>query len=167
MTRTIRRAARADLPGINDIYNHYVRETAITFDIEPWSMERRTEWFTQFADHGRHQLLVAVDEGGVIGFAGTHQFRTKAAYDTTVETTVYLAPGSTGGGVGSSLYAALFDAIADADIYTLIAGITMPNDASVALHRRFGFADAGVMHAVGRKFERFWDVLWMEKAARA
>ena len=165
MTHTIRRATSADLGAINDIYNHYVRETAITFDIDEWSLERRREWFAQFEEVGRHQLVVADVGGNVAGFAGTHQFRTKAAYDTTAETTIYCAPGSGSSGLGSALYTALFDAIANEDIYTLIAGITLPNDASVALHRKFGFVEAGTMHAVGRKFERYWDVLWMEKAA--
>ena len=162
-TARIRPATSDDLAAINDIYNHYVRETAITFDIDEWSMERRREWFEQFGDGGRHRLLVAERDGVVSGFAGTHQFRTKAAYDTTVETTIYCAPGSTGTGIGRRLYARLFEALADEDIRSMIAGITMPNDASVALHRRFGFVDAGVMHAVGRKFDRFWDVLWMER----
>lgn len=171
----IRPATVDDRPAIVEIYNNYVINTAITFDLEPYSVEARRPWFEQFADDGRHRLLVAEQDareqaGGaqadarVVGYAGSHQFRTKAAYDTTVETTIYLAPGYEGRGIGRALYAALFEAIADEDVHTLIAGITLPNDASVALHERFGFSRAGLMHAVGRKFEQYWDVLWMERA---
>jgi phosphinothricin acetyltransferase len=159
----IRPATIDDLPAIVDIYNHYVVHTPITLDLDPVTVETRRPWFDQFAPNGRHQLLVAIDANTVLGYAGTHQFRVKAAYDTTVETTIYLASGATGRGLGRVLYTALFEAVAGEDIHTLIAGITLPNEPSVALHERFGFAPAGVMHAVGRKFEQYWDVGWYEK----
>jgi phosphinothricin acetyltransferase len=162
----IRRATEADLERVNEIYNHYVRHTAITFDIEPFTLDERRAWFAQFAAGGPHRLLVGEFEGAVVAYAGTHRFRTKAAYDTTVETTVYCAPEMRGRGVGSALYGALFEAIREEDVRMAIAGITMPNDASVALHERFGFERAGLMHGVGRKFGRYWDVLWMEKRLR-
>ena len=95
--------------------------------------------------------------------AGTHQFRTKRAYDTTIETTIYCAPEATGRGIGVLLYSALFDVLADEDIRSYIAGITLPNDASIKLHERFGFTSAGRMHAVGRKFGQYWDVGWYER----
>jgi phosphinothricin acetyltransferase len=159
----VRAATVDDLPRITDIYNHYVVNTPITFDLEPVTLDNRRAWFAQFSATGRNRLLVALDAGGAVaGYACSHQFRTKAAYDTTVETTVYCAPEATGTGAGSALYAALFDAIAGEDIETAVAGITLPNDASVALHERFGFRPAGVMHAVGRKFDRYWDVGWYE-----
>ena len=160
---TIRPATGADLPRITEIYNHYVTHTAITFDLEPYTVEARRPWFAQFAPQGRHRLLVAEDAGVVVGYAGSHQFRTKAAYDTTVETTIYCAPDAVGCGTGRALYDALFEALASEDIHAYIAGITLPNEASVALHARFGFVEAGVMHAVGHKFNRYHDVLWMER----
>jgi phosphinothricin acetyltransferase len=153
-----------DLPRLTEIYNYYVEHTAITFDIEPYSVERRrSEWFEKFRTTGRHRLLVAADESGVIGYAGTMQFRTKAAYETTVEMTVYCAPGATGRGLGGALYSALFEALRGEDIHMAVAGVTLPNDASVRLHERFGFRRAGTFHAVGRKFGRYWDVAWFEK----
>jgi phosphinothricin acetyltransferase len=160
---SIRDARASDLPRLTAIYNHYVERTAITFDLEPYTVESRRPWFAQFAPRGRHRLLVAEADGEVIAYAGTHQFRTKAAYDTSVETTIYCAPEATGRGIGRALYEALFDAVRDEDINAFIAGITLPNEASVALHERFGFRPAGVMHAVGRKFDRFWDVGWYER----
>ena len=159
----IRPAAIDDLPGLTEICNHYTIHTPITFDLEPFTVEQRRAWFEKFADTGRHRLLVAVDGGTVAGFAGTSQFRAKAAYDTTVETTIYCAPEATGRGIGSMLYAALFEALRGEDIRMAIAGITLPNDGSVRLHERFGFVRVGLMHGVGRKFGQYWDVAWYER----
>jgi phosphinothricin acetyltransferase len=111
-------------------------------------------------------LLVAAESGHIVGYAGTGRFRAKQAYDTSVEATVYCAPGFTGRGIGSLLYAALFEAIANEDINRILGGITLPNDASMALHRRFGFRQAGVFTANGRKFGQYWDVAWVERALR-
>ena len=159
----IRPATIDDVPRLTEIYNHYLVHTAITFDLDPVTVAERREWFGQFAETGRHQLLVATGADGVVGYAGSHQFRTKKAYDTTVETTIYCAPGALGRGIGGTLYAALFEALGREDVRLAVAGITVPNEASIALHERCGFVHAGRMHAVGRKFGRFWDVEWMEK----
>lgn len=160
---SIRDARERDLERINEIYNHYIVHTPITFDIEPWTIDARRAWFAKFAPAGRHRLLVGEDAGVVVGFAGTSQFRTKAAYDTTVEMTIYCAPEATGRGIGRALYARLFDELRGEDIRMAVAGITLPNDASVRLHEAFGFVPVGLFHAVGRKFGRYWDVLWMER----
>jgi phosphinothricin acetyltransferase len=159
----VRTATADDLQQIADIYNHYVLHSAITFDIDAVTIENRRAWFAQFAPTGRHRLFVVEQKGTLLGYAGTHQFRTKAAYDTTVETTVYCAPSAVGQGIGTLLYGALFEATREEDIHSLLAGITLPNAPSVALHRRFGFTEAGVTHAVGRKFDRYWDVGWYER----
>jgi phosphinothricin acetyltransferase len=159
----IRGATRADLPRLTEIYNHYVIHTAVTFDIEPYTVERRVAWFEQFGLSGRHRLLVAEDDTTVTGYAGTTRFRPKAAYDTTVETTVYCAPDATGKGIGGQLYSALFDAIAGEDIHSIVAGYVLPNPASAALHARFGFQPVGVFRENGRKFGRYWDVTWVER----
>lgn len=160
---TVRRADERDLARLTEIYNHYVRETPITFDIDPYSVKQRRAWLEKFSKVGRHQLFVAEQDGIVLGYAGTTGFRDKRAYDTTVEMTVYCAPEATGRGLGRLLYAELFDALRGEDIRSAVAGITLPNDASIALHERFGFTLAGVMREVGRKFDRYWDVAWYEK----
>src|SRR5439155_4360841 len=150
---TIRGATDTDLPRITDIYNHYVGTSPATFDLVPFTVEQRMEWFEHYGTIGRHRLLVAESANSeIVGYAASSQFRTKPAYDTTVETTIYCAPEATGRRVGGALYAALFDAIRDEDIRVAIAGITLPNDASVALHERFGFHRVGLMPEVGRKF---------------
>jgi phosphinothricin acetyltransferase len=159
----IRSARPSDLPRLVEIYNHYIAQTPITFDIEPVTLEQRRSWLEQFGAMGRHRLLVAEAAGVLVGYAGTHAFRTKQAYETTVETTIYCAPDAVGQGIGRALYTALFDALRAEDIHSFIAGITLPNQASIALHERVGFTLSGTMHAVGRKFDRYWDVGWYEK----
>jgi phosphinothricin acetyltransferase len=159
----IRRGREDDLAALTELYNHYVEHTPVTFDLAPFAVEARRPWLGGFAERGPHQLFVAEEDGRVLGWAGAHRFREKRAYDTTVETTIYLASGATGRGLGSALYERLFAALAGEDVHRAVAGITLPNDASVALHRRFGFREIGVFHEVGRKRGRYWDVLWLEK----
>jgi phosphinothricin acetyltransferase len=159
----IRSAVRADLPRLTEIYNHYVIHTPVTFDLEPYTVERREAWFSQFDVSGRYRLFVAEENGSVVGYAGTTRFRLKAAYETTVETTIYCDPRAIGKGIGSRLYGALFDAIQHEDIGRIVAGYTLPNPASAALHERFGFQRVGVFTENGRKFGRYWDVAWNER----
>ncbi len=159
----IRTARLDDLPRLTEIYNHYIINTPITFDIDPVTVAERHPWFEQFSEAGRHRLFVAEEANVVLGYAGSHQFRVKKAYDTTVETSIYCAHEATGRGIGSALYTALFEALRAEDIHMIMAGITMPNAASAALHDRFGFAPVGIMHAVGYKFSQYWDVAWYEK----
>jgi phosphinothricin acetyltransferase len=153
----IRAADRSDLPALLDIYNHYIVNTPITFDIEAQKVEQREKWFAQFAPTGRHRCFVAVRDERAIGWACSARFKDRAAYDTTIETSVYVAPGLGGQGIGSSLYRTLFDAIAGEDVHRAFAGITLPNPASEAIHKSFGFEHVGTYHEVGRKFGRWWD----------
>jgi phosphinothricin acetyltransferase len=159
----IRPAIADDHAAITDLYNHYVVRTPITFDVEPYALQARRPWFEQFADGGRYRLLVAEGAEGILGYACTLRYRPKAAYETSVETSVYLRPDATGQGLGALLYGALFAALRGEDVHRALAGITLPNPASVALHRRFGFRSVGVYSHVGRKFGRYWDVEWFEK----
>ncbi len=160
----IRTAQRGDLARITEIYNYYVLNTPVTFDVEAYTLERREAWFEQFGLAGRHRLLVAEENGVVMGYAGTTRFRPKAAYETTVETTVYCAPEAVGKGIGRRLYAELFDVLRGEDIHRFVAGYALPNPATEALHRRFGFEVVGVFSENGRKFGKYWDVCWVERA---
>jgi phosphinothricin acetyltransferase len=162
----VRPALRSDLPRITEIYNYYVVNTPITFDLEPVRAEERGHWFDEHSDGARYRLFVAEEGTRVLGYAGTSRFRDKAAYDTSVETTIYCAAEATGRGIGTLLYRALFESVQNEDVHRLLAGITIPNDASVRLHERFGFTRMGVYSEVGRKFGRYWDVLWMERPLR-
>ena len=154
----IRPIEAGDLPALTDIYNHYVRETPATFEIEPYSLEQRRTWLAGFAATGRYQCFVAVKDGAPLGWASSHRYKDRAAYDPTVASSVYLAPPARGQGLGRRLYATLFEALAREDIHRIAAGITLPNEASVGLHRSFGFEPVGIYREVGRKFGRFWDV---------
>ena len=160
----IRHAILDDLPALTDIYNHYVRSTPITFDLEEFTVEGRRPWFDHHSPVGRHQLLVADDAGRVLGYAGTGPFRAKQAYETSVEMSIYVAPDATGRGIGTALYEELFPLLAKEDVHRALAGITVPNPASIALHARFGFVQVAHFTENGRKLGRFWDVVWMEKS---
>jgi len=159
----VRPALVSDLPALTDIYNHYVVHTPITFDVDPSTTEERRGWFDDHAETGRYRLLVADEHGDVVGYASTSRWRPKAAYGTTVESSVYVRHDAVRRGIGRALYDALFDAIAHEDVHTIVAGIALPNDASVALHERVGFRQVGVFRDVGRKFGRFWDVAWFQR----
>ena len=161
---TVRHATMEDLPSMTEIYNYYIVNTHITFDVRPYRPEERVQWFHEHSDGKRYRLLVAYNsESGVLGYACTGRHRTKDAYDTTVEASIGCRPDSVGRGVGTLLYGALFDAIADQDIRRIVAGIAQPNRASDVLHERFGFKEIGVFTEVGRKFGKYWDVRWMER----
>ncbi|MHC3818280.1 GNAT family N-acetyltransferase [Streptomyces sp. DT9] len=176
----VRPGIEGDLEALTDIYNHYVRETALTFDTAPFTPGQRLPWLRSYPVDGPHRLLVAqdvrnVDAPGadgpdtdgpaprILGYATSSAFRPKAAYSTSVEVSVYCAPGAAGRGIGTLLYTALFEALAGEDLHRAYAGITQPNEASVRLHDRFGFRHLGTYAEVGRKFGRYWDVAWYEK----
>ncbi|MFK8906978.1 GNAT family N-acetyltransferase [Streptomyces sp. YS-3] len=159
----IRAAVEDDLEELTRIYNHYVVETPITFDIEPFTVEQRRPWLAAHPGHGPHRLLVAEEGGTVLGYATSSAFRPKPAYSTSVETSVYLAPEQVGRGVGSQLYTALFEVLKGEDVRQVLAGVALPNEASLQLHLRFGFQPVGVYREVGRKFGRYWDVAWFQR----
>lgn len=160
---SVRPAHIDDLPRLTEIYNHYITNTPTTFDLEPYTVEQRAEWFSHYAAIGRHRLLVAEEDGNVLAYTSTSRFHPRAAYDTTVELTILCAPEAVGFGIGQRLYEVLFEEISDEDIHLAVAAITLPNDASCALHERFGFTRAAVLPEVGRKFGQYWDVVWYAK----
>ncbi|WP_369216465.1 GNAT family N-acetyltransferase [Streptomyces flavofungini] len=164
----VRPGVEADLEALTDLYNHYVRETAITFDTVVFSPEERRHWLLSHPKDGPHRLLVAQERrsgssgGRVLGYVTSSPFRIKPAYATSVEVSVYCAPDAAGRGIGTLLYKALFEALADEDVHRAYAGVAQPNEASVRLHERFGFRHVGTYREVGRKFGRYWDVAWYE-----
>ncbi len=160
----IRSGVLEDLPRLTEIYNYYVRESAVTFDVEAFSVERRREeWFGLFSESGRYRLVVAECGGEVMGYACTVPFHKKPAYATSVETSVYLAPEATGKGIGAKLYAELFERLRGAGVHRYYAGVTQPNPASMALHKKFGFRKVGALRECGFKFGKFRDVVRLEK----
>jgi phosphinothricin acetyltransferase len=159
----VRPATEKDLEAVNEIYNHYVIDTHITFDEQPMSMEARAEWFSHYSEAGRHRLMVATESDKVAGYASSSRFRPKPGYLTSVEVSIFLSPDAVGQGVGSRLYTELFKALEGEDLHRAYAGIALPNPASIALHEKFGFKRVALFTEQGRKFGRYWDVAWFEK----
>ncbi len=157
----IRPGMDADLEAVNDLYNHYVRTTPATFDLDEQTMDARRHWFEGFG--GPYRLVVAISDAGFLGYACTKPLFDRRAYETSAFSSVYCHPDHLGEGVGRALYTALFDAITGEDLHRLYAGITVPNAGSFALHERFGFTQVAYFSEQGRKFGRYWDVAWFEK----
>lgn len=162
MTRLVRDAGMDDAAACARIYATYVDDTAITFETEaPDSAEmgRRIA-----AAHLKHEWLVL--EGGageIVGYAYATEFKARAAYQWSVETSVYLDPTRQRGGGGRLLYTELLSRLAGRGYRRAFAGITQPNDASMAFHRVFGFQPAGVFRRVGFKNGSWRDVAWLQR----
>ncbi|MBE9063288.1 GNAT family N-acetyltransferase [cf. Phormidesmis sp. LEGE 11477] len=164
MLTSIRNFRPEDIEALVHLYNRYIEETTITFDIAPHTVEhRQAHWLSHYHATGRHRLIVAECDEKVVGYASSSQFRVKAAYDTSVETSIYMDMSFRAKGIGTQLYTALFQALDEEDVHRAYAGITMPNDVSVAIHQKFGFKQVGLFKEVGRKFRKYWDVAWFEK----
>jgi phosphinothricin acetyltransferase len=163
MSILIRRVQQSDLAALTAIYNHYVETTAITFDLQPKTLEQRQGWLDGFAESGRHQCFVAEVGGEAVGWASTGKFREKAAYDSTVETSIYLKPGLQGQGIGRRLFESLFGVLAGEDVHSAVGVVTLPNEPSIRLHQAFGFVLAGTLRESGRKFGRLWDIGMYQK----
>jgi len=159
----IRAGREDDLEELTRIYNHYVENTSITFDVKPFTIEQRRPWLDAHPAQGPHRLLVAEGDGQVLGYATSSPFRPKAAYATTVETTIYLAPGNAGRGLGGRLYTTLLETLRTENVHLAVAGVTVPNEASQRLHLRCGFRQVGVFEEVGHKFGSFRDVAWYQQ----
>ncbi|MEM6449206.1 MAG: N-acetyltransferase family protein [Cyanobacteria bacterium P01_D01_bin.105] len=164
MVIKIRAFDNADIEALTKIYNWYVLKTTITFDLEPYTVEQRqVRWMCHYAAAGRHRLIVAELDGQVIGYASSSQLRIKPAYDPSVEVSIYLSHRFQRLGIGSLLYEKLFEQLRTEDVHRVYAGITVPNEASLAFHQKFDFVEVGRFHEVGRKFGQYWDVVWLER----
>jgi phosphinothricin acetyltransferase len=157
----IRPGTLRDLPALTAIYNAYVESSLATFDDVAFT--DRSQWFSHYGVPP-YFLLVAEVDSAVVGYATSSPHRPKAGYRSSVETSVYLSPDATGQGLGQALYDALLPLVDAAGVHRCLAGIALPNDASVALHQRFGFTEVGVFTEVGTKFGRYVDVAWFERS---
>lgn len=156
-TASIRPATEPDASAIAAIYNHYVRETVITFEeqaVDDQAMADRLRT-VQAQDL---PFLVSETHQGVVGYAYATPWRQRSAYRHSVESSVYLAPAATGRGLGLALYRSLLDELRRRPVHAVIGGITLPNPASVAVHERAGFTRVGHFPEIGRKFGRWLDV---------
>lgn len=164
----IRAATLSDAAAIAGIYNHYVTETVVTFEEEPVSaaeIARRIEevqsaslpWLV--AEAG----LDAVDASDIAGYACATRWKVRSGYRFSAEITVYLAPGRAGQGIGSKLYGQLFPLLQARRIHAVMGGIALPNEASVALHEKFGMRKVAHFERVGFKLDRWIDVGYWQR----
>ena len=159
----IRRATATDAERIAEIYNWYVLNTVITFEttvVTPSDMRQRIQEHLETYD-----WLVGESHQQIVGYAYYGSFRTRAAYNHTVESTVYLSQEATGKGFGTSLYSALLESATRNGFREMIGVIALPNPASIALHRTMGLHEVGVLRGVGYKFGQHVDVgLWQRSS---
>lgn len=157
---TIRPARTSDATAIAEIYNHYVRTSTATFDTEEKSVEDRVGWLAEHA--GPYPVLVAEKDGVVVAWGALSRWGTRCAYRHTVEISVYVAPGATAGGVGPALAEELLGEARRLGHHAVVSQIVGENEPSLKMAMRMGFEHVGTLKQVGRKFDRWLDVVLME-----
>lgn len=160
---TIRQGKFIDLNVINEIYNYFILNSAITFDVEPWTIQKRKDWFYSIIKNDRLNLLVALNNNKLIGFAYNSPFKPKQAFDSSTELTIYMAIDNSIKGVGKALYRHLLLSLQSNNYHRAYAWITAPNEPSMRLHGRLGFKQVGLMKEVGYKHGKYHDVVLLEK----
>ena len=157
----IRAATPDDAAGLLAIYAPFVARTAVSFETQVPCVQEFTSRIEKALD--RWAWLLAEGDGQCIGYAYGTSHRERAAYRWSVETSAYVAPNWHRRGIGRSLYLELFAALVRRGYCNAYAGIALPNEASIALHRAVGFEPVGVFESVGRKFDRWHDVSWWQR----
>jgi phosphinothricin acetyltransferase len=158
---TLRLARLGDAEATRRIYNAEVTTSTATFDLVPRSLDEQRAWLT--ARSGAHAVVVADDEDhGIVGFAALSPWRSRPAYSTSVEDSVYIHPGHQGRGIGKTLLAELIDVATAHGFHAVFARIVGGHETSIKLHEAFGFEIVGTEREVGRKFGRWLDVVVME-----
>lgn len=161
---TIRPATADDLPGILDIYNHAVRHSTATADYEPQTLTQRAVWLETRQSQG-YPVLIAEDEATdrIVGWSGLSPYHARPGYRFTAENSVYVAHDRRGQGLGKQLLAPLLDAAREMGLRAIIASIDSENEASLRLHAAFGFERVGHFRQVITKFDRWLDIVYMER----
>ncbi len=152
-----------DLPAIVDILNYAITNSNATLTAQPVSVAERLGWFERFSATGPYRLFIARRAGQVIGYAASQPYRDHAGFRDTVEVSVALDARSRGQGVGTALYRALFECLDGESVHVALAGIVLPNDPSIALHRKLGFTEVGVFHEYAVKNGQYLSSVWMER----
>lgn len=163
MNPEFRHALSSDMSRLTEIYNQYVAGSHVSFDMEPWTVEQRVEWFSTKQTDGVHQVWVATIAGELAGAAWSGPWRAKKAYDRSVETTVVLDGAWTGRGIGPGLVGTLLDAVTKAGAHRAYAIVALPNVASISMHHRLGYRTVGTLEEVGYKMGRWWTTEILEK----
>jgi L-amino acid N-acyltransferase YncA len=158
----VRPARMDDAEAIRAIYNREVTGSTVTFDLVPRTLEEQHAWLAEHA--GAHPAVVAEADGGrVVGFGSLSPYRSRPAYSTSVEDSVYVDESVRGQGVGRLLLAELVRLAEVHGFHTVMARIVGGHDASIALHKACGFEIVGVEKEIGRKFGRWLDVVLMQR----
>lgn len=160
---TVRPACSDDARNLQRLRNYYIEHGHATFDEEPLGTIAIQEWMRSFSETGPYRLLVAEVGGELAGFCSSQPYRSHPAFRFTAETSIYVASRHAGRGVGSALYERLFSILAGEEVHRVVAGVALPNDGSIALHRRFGFGVVGTFSEYAVKNGRFVSSTWLEK----
>lgn len=158
---SVRPVTEADADALRGIYNAEVLESTVTFDLVPRTIEEQLAW--QDERSGVHAVLVAVDDGEVLGFGSLSPYKPRAAYATTVEDSVYVRRDQQGRGVGRQLLDELVAVATAHGFHAMMARIVGDHDASMRMHAAAGFEIVGTEREVGRKFGRWLDVVVMQR----
>lgn len=156
----IRPVKSEDAKAICGIYNHYVRETVITFEEMPVSIRDMTGRIEQIS--AKYPWFIMEEDSDILGYAYLNTWKERNAYRYAAEVSVYLKAGLEGKGRGTQLVQVLLEAARKAGLHTLVAGITLPNERSIALHEKFGFVKTARFREIGFKQERWLDVGYWE-----
>jgi len=163
----IREARAEDLPDIREIYNHYVRNTTVTFDEDAMTLREFRDKLAHLAKLNMPFIVAVSPSGSVLGYAYVQPWKAKKAYRFTVENTIYLGPAATGKGLGNALMAELIARSKAAGLKEIVAVIADRGaEASIHLHEKFGFRDIGHMGRVGFKFDRWLGTVLMQKSLK-
>ncbi|MCU1402093.1 MAG: hypothetical protein QOG18_1050 [Microbacteriaceae bacterium] len=164
---TIRDARPEDLPNVREIYNHYVANSTVTFDEIPMTLKGLRSKFQHLTKLGMPFLVAESPSGQILGYAYVYPWKEKAAYRYTVENSIYLGPAATGKGLGNALLAELITRSKEAGLKEIIAVIADKGaEASIAMHKNFGFKEIGHMGKVGFKFGRWLGTVLMQKSLK-
>lgn len=150
-----------DAEKVADVYNYYIQNTHHTFETEPLSIELMRKRIDKVTED--YPFLVAENDGQILGYAYASQFKLRQAYEYSAEVAIYVKNESKKRGIGSLLYKNLFEKLADTDVHTVVAGISLPNDASVKFHEKLGFEKVAHFKEIGYKLGRWIDIGYWEK----
>lgn len=159
----VRDAMESDLGRILEITNTAIEHSTANWALEPTTLQERLSWLREHQERGYPILVAQRADGRVIGFAAYGEFRPKQGYRLTVEHSLYVDPAERGRGIGSAMLAALIERATSAGVHVMIGGIDGDNAGSMRLHRRFGFETTGHLREVGRKFDRWLDLVFMQR----
>lgn len=158
---TVRTVLITDAAAIAEIYNYYVTRTTVSFEETPVSAEQMAQRIAAVLDQQLPWLVAELD-GELVGYAYASRWKERSAYRFAVESSVYLRHGLAARGLGTQLYRQLLADLHKAGKHTVIGGVTLPNEASIGLHRKLGFEQVALFRQVGYKFDRWLDVSYWQ-----